>query len=86
MRGLGFGILPLMAINREVEEGVFRMWRLAKPSITRKVYLAYSTERPLLNAPRAIGQLSWEILRQLVKDRAWIAELSDDSQKPDLFR
>lgn len=86
MRGLGFGILPLMAINREVEEGVFRMWRLAKPSITRKVYLAYSTERPLLNAPRAIGQLSWEILRQLVKDRAWIAELSGDSQKPDLFR
>lgn len=86
MRGLGFGILPLMAINREVEEGVFRKWRLHQPSITRKVYLAYSTERPLLNAPRAVGQLAWEILRQLVKDRAWIAELSDESQRPDLFR
>lgn len=85
MRGLGFGILPLMAINREVEEGVFRMWRLREPSITRKVYLAYSTERPLLNASRAIGQLSWEILRELVRERAWIAEASDESHRPELF-
>lgn len=85
MRGLGFGILPLMAINREVDEGVFRMWRLCDPSVARKVYLAYSTERPLLSAPRAIGQLSWEILRGLVRDRAWIAEPSDDNQRPELF-
>lgn len=85
MRGLGFGILPLTAINREVQEGIFRMWRLCRPSITRKVYLAYSAERPLLGATRAIGQLSWEILRELVREHSWIAELSDESQRPKLI-
>lgn len=85
-RGLGYGILPRMAVNREAEMGVFRVWGFEKPEITRKVYLAYSTERPLLNAPRAIGQLSWEILRQLVRDEIWVADLSDERQKPDLFK
>lgn len=85
-RGLGYGILPRMAVEKEEKAGVFRIWRLEKPAITRKVYLAYSTERPLLNAPRAIGQLSWDILRQLVHEGAWTAELSDESQRPDLYR
>jgi LysR family transcriptional regulator, nitrogen assimilation regulatory protein len=85
LRGLGFGILPLMAVHKEAEAGLFRIWRFEAPVLTRKVYLAYSTERPLLTAPRAIGQLSWEILRQLVKDRVWIADLSDEDQRPALY-
>lgn len=84
-RGLGYGILPRMAVGREAEAGTFRVWGIERPSITRKVYLAYSTERPLLNATRAIGQLSWDILRQLVRDEIWIAEPSDESQKPELY-
>jgi LysR family nitrogen assimilation transcriptional regulator len=86
LRGLGYGILPLMAVNREAAAGEFRIWHFAKPALTRKVYLAFSTERPLLTAQRAIGQLSWEILRRLVADGAWTAELSDDSQRPSLYR
>lgn len=85
MRKLGFGILSRMAVTREVEEGTFRLWRIDKPPITRKVYLAYSTQRPLLNAPRAIGQLAWETLRDLVAEGAWTAELSDESNRPELF-
>lgn len=84
-RGLGFGILPRMAIESEARAGAFRIWRFENPAITRKVYLAYSTERPLLTAPRAIGQLSWEILRSLVNDGVWTADLSDEAQSPDLF-
>jgi LysR family nitrogen assimilation transcriptional regulator len=84
-RGLGYGILPRMAVQREEEAGTFRVWRIEEPKITRKVYLAYSTERPLLNAPRAIGQLAWDILRQLVRDAVWTAELSEESQRPNLF-
>lgn len=84
-RGIGFGILPRMAINAEAEAGVFRAWSFQNPPITRKVYLAYSTERPLQTAPRAVGQLSWDILRQLVKDQVWSAELADENQRPDLF-
>lgn len=84
-RGLGYGILPHMAIDREVETGVFRMWRFEEPRITRRLYLTYSTERPLLTAPRAIGQLAWEILRNLVAEGLWIGELSDDEQDPRLY-
>lgn len=84
-RGAGYGILPRMAIDREAEEGRFRIWRFDEPRITRKVYLAYSTERPLTLAQRAVGQLSWEILRDLVRERTWIASLSDDANRPTLF-
>lgn len=84
-RGVGYGILPRMAINNEVERGAFRMWRFIDPMITRKVYLAYSTERPLAAAPRAVAQLAWEILRDLVREKHWTATLSDESHRPDLF-
>src|SRR5215208_5555143 len=84
-RGLGYAILPRMAVHKEAEVGIFRVWRFERPEITRKVYLAYSTERPLLQAPRAIGQLAWEILRQLVRDGVWTAELADESLRPILY-
>ena len=84
-RGIGYGILPRMAINTESQAGLFRAWSFKTPAITRKVYLAYSTERPLQTAPRAVGQLSWEILRQLVRDQVWSADLTDETQRPDLF-
>ncbi|MGE0210662.1 MAG: LysR family transcriptional regulator [Parvibaculaceae bacterium] len=85
MRGLGFGILPRMAVDKEVKAGLFRVWKFEAPEITRRVYLAYSTERPLSNAPRAVGQLSWDILRQLVRDKSWTAELSEERNRPDLY-
>ena len=84
-RELGYGILPRMAVNREAQAGIFSVWGFREPAITRKVYLAYSTDRPLLNAPRAVGQLSWDILRQLVREHSWVAELSDERQRPDLY-
>jgi LysR family nitrogen assimilation transcriptional regulator len=80
-RGLGYGILPRMAIEREVRAGAFRVWRFERPRITRKVLLAYSTERPLLNAPRAIGRLAWDTLRELVRDGAWTATLAPEPQQ-----
>lgn len=83
LRGLGYGILPLTAIQAEAD--AFHVWRFADPPLTRKVYLAYSTERPLLHAPRAIGQLAWEVLRQLVRDNAWAAELTGDDNAPALW-
>lgn len=84
-RGLGFGILPRMAVQQGAEAGTFRVWGFENPRITRKVYLAYSTERPLPNAPRAVGQLAWDILRGLVRDKVWTATLSDDKNRPNLF-
>ncbi len=84
-RGQGFGILPLTAVSDEAGRGEFKAWRFKAPGITRKVYLSYSAERPLYTAPRAIGQLAWEILRELVEGGAWTAELADAANAPKLY-
>lgn len=84
MTDIAFGILPLMAVSRETAAGDLLAWPF-DPPLTRKVYLAYSTERPLLNAQRAIGQLSWEILRGLVQSGAWTATLPETTSHPNLF-
>lgn len=84
-RGLGYGILPRMAVRAQEKAGIFRTWPIEEPSLYRKVYLAYSTERPMTAAARAIGQLSWEILRGLVADESWTATLGDESDPPALY-
>lgn len=84
-RGLGYGILPRMAVRAQEKAGIFRTWPIEQPSLYRKVYLAYSTERPMPAAARAIGQLSWEILRGLVTDESWAATLGEDGDQPALY-
>lgn len=84
-RGLGYGILPRMAVSAEEKAGLFLTWRIEKPALYRKVYLAYSTERPIPMAARAVGQLSWEILRGLVADETWTATLGGDGEPPALY-
>jgi LysR family nitrogen assimilation transcriptional regulator len=84
-RGLGYGILPRMAVSAQAKAGIFATWRIEKPTLHRKVYLAYSTERPMPAAVRAIGQLSWDILRGLVTDETWTATLGEDGHRPDLY-
>jgi LysR family nitrogen assimilation transcriptional regulator len=79
LRGLGYGILPWMSIRKETEAGIFNAWHITDPIVTRTLYLAYSTERPLSNATKAICDLSWDVLRQLVQDRKWMAKLTSDS-------
>jgi LysR family nitrogen assimilation transcriptional regulator len=84
-RGLGYSILPRMAVSAQEKAGIFQTWRIERPSLYRKVYLAYSTERPMPAAARAIGQLSWEILRGLVADETWTATLGRDGEPPALY-
>ena len=83
--GLGVGVLPRNSLdNDDNKSGAFDIWHLKNPTIERDVYLAYSTERPLLKATLAMAQLSWNVLRELVRSGEWIAELSDESDMPPL--
>jgi LysR family nitrogen assimilation transcriptional regulator len=83
--GLGVGVLPRNSLeNNDDKTGAFDIWHLKNPTIERDVYLAYSTERPLLKATLAMAQLSWNVLRELVRSGEWIAELSDESDMPPL--
>ncbi len=75
-RGNGFGLLPLVAIRADVEEGRFRSWRVVKPALRRRVLLAYRADIPLSTAVRAVGLLSWTLLRDMVERGAWPATLS----------
>jgi LysR family nitrogen assimilation transcriptional regulator len=79
-RGLGFGMLPTTAIQQEVREGRFRVWRVTRPAVMRRIYLAYQSNRPLSMASRAIGQLSWNILETLVKAGDWTADWNDQAR------
>jgi LysR family nitrogen assimilation transcriptional regulator len=76
-RGLGFGMLPKIAIQRELAAGQFRAWRVSRPALMRRIYLGYQAGRPLSTAGRAIGQLSWTILEELVTTGAWAADWND---------
>jgi LysR family nitrogen assimilation transcriptional regulator len=84
-RGLGYGILPRMAVHKEAEAGVFRIWQIERPEITRKVYLAYSTERPLPHAPACGRPAGLGYPAPARSRRTWTAELSDESQRPAFY-
>jgi LysR family nitrogen assimilation transcriptional regulator len=83
--GRGYGILPRTAVTREERDGSVKIWPLTAPQLTRRVFLAYSTERPQSAAVRAIGQLAWDSLRGLVDDGVWAATLADESNRPSLY-
>ena len=81
--GLGVGVLPRNAVENETND-ILQIWHLENPTIARNVSLAYSAERPLLNAARANWLLSWDVLRRMVHEGVWIAELSDEADQPAL--
>jgi LysR family nitrogen assimilation transcriptional regulator len=64
VNGVGYAILPLGSVKREVEEGRVTARRFDRPTLSRSLYLAYSAKRPPSNATTAIR----ELLRGLVHD------------------
>jgi LysR family transcriptional regulator, nitrogen assimilation regulatory protein len=72
-RGLAFGMLPTMAIDQEIRDGDFRSWRIARPALMRRIFLGYRTDRPLSVASRAVAQLGWVLLRDMVHTGSWRA-------------
>ena len=84
-QGFGYAILPRMAIAEQERAGIFHSWPIEQPALHRRIYLAYSTERPMPAAARAIGQLSWDTLRGLVLDESWIATLGEEGGPPKLY-
>lgn len=72
-RGTGFGLLPATAIRQEMQSGTFKSWSITQPSLMRRIYLGHLADAPLSIASRAIGQLSWRILKELVQSGGWTA-------------
>ena len=63
-KGIGYAILPLGAVHREVGDGRLTARRFARPTLSRNMYLAYSASHPGSNATTAIR----EVMRQVVQE------------------
>ncbi len=86
LRGMGFGILPETAVRQEIELGLLHSWRIVRPILRRRVYLAHMKERPLSGAARALATMSLELIQELVHSGIWIAVLSPGSDALTLSR
>lgn len=77
-QGLGYSILPKAALRTEVEQGRLRTWPAGDPVLSRDLFLVHPCDRPLPNAVRAIEDLAKIILRKLVAEEVWPADLTDE--------
>jgi LysR family nitrogen assimilation transcriptional regulator len=69
--GIGYSILPLNAIAREVNDGVLNCWKITQPQLLRSIYLSHSIDRPMTNAVAAIESLTRDVLRDLTRTGKW---------------
>lgn len=83
MRGLGFGILPVAVVSRQVAAGQLASWRIVEPAIRRDVVLAHAAARPLSSAARAVAELTWTVMRDLVQSGLWSATLAEEADPSD---
>ncbi|MGQ3675166.1 LysR family transcriptional regulator [Xanthobacter sp. TB0139] len=79
--GLGYSILPVAAVQAEVQEGRLRQWPLGQPVLSRDLHLVRPCDRPLSNAVRAIEELAYITLIRLVQEGAWPATLVNPEEE-----
>ena len=72
-RGLGFGLLPAVALKHELAAGSHVAWSITEPAVVRHIHLAYRAGRPLSRAAASVGDLAWTLLAGMVRDQDWIA-------------
>jgi LysR family transcriptional regulator, nitrogen assimilation regulatory protein len=80
MQGMAFGILPRMTIDDEVRERKFQYWRIARPTLSRRVLLGYRADRPLSYASQLVAKLAWNILIDMVKSKKWVGAVIGNEQ------
>jgi LysR family nitrogen assimilation transcriptional regulator len=78
-KGFGYGILPEMAVASDAREHALDVWHIVDPAIKRKIFIAYRPDPPLSVATAAVVQLSYQVIRRLVRKAVWIASLPEDS-------
>ncbi len=80
--GLGYSILPVAAVQAEVQDGRLRQWPIGEPVLSRYLHLVRPCDRPLSNAVRAIEELAHTTLIRLVRDGSWPATLAHTQDDP----
>jgi LysR family nitrogen assimilation transcriptional regulator len=78
--GVGFAILPSIAITGKINEGKFASWRIGTPPLSRTVHLIRPNERFLGSAVAAVERLCRTTLVDLVHTGRWASSrLADES-------
>jgi LysR family nitrogen assimilation transcriptional regulator len=69
--GIGFAILPSVAIAGKEQDSLFTSWRIGTPPLSRTVHLARSNKRSLGQAVAAVERLCRATLANMVQDGSW---------------
>ena len=80
--GFGKTLLPLAPIYQLVKDGVLRAAPLTDPTPTRKLVLAFPTDRQMTPAARTAARTLVEIASDLVRSGVWVGRLLDDVPLP----
>jgi LysR family nitrogen assimilation transcriptional regulator len=71
IKGVGYAILPMGSVMREVEDGRLSARPFVNPVLSRKMYLAYSAKRPPSQATTAIRELLRGVVQENLSEGAW---------------
>jgi LysR family nitrogen assimilation transcriptional regulator len=70
-KGIGYAILPLGSVKREVEDGRIIARRFDHPTLSRDMYLVYSAKRPASKATNAIHELMRSVVHENLENGDW---------------
>jgi LysR family transcriptional regulator, nitrogen assimilation regulatory protein len=70
--GLGYTILPFVAVHKKVQQGLVQAWHIVEPRATGVLSLAASTQRARTPATRHLVEIVREQVRLMVKTGAWV--------------
>lgn len=73
--GLGYTVLPLSAVGREVDAGRMRYAPLSDPPVIRQLVLGGPGEEQSSRSVRTVVRLVREEIRELVEKGVWLAQL-----------
>lgn len=73
--GLGYTVLPLSSLNREVDAGILRYAPIGNPPVVRQLVLGMPREEQLTRSTRIIVRLVREEIKHLVDSGVWKAQL-----------
>lgn len=69
--GMGYTVLPTMAIKRENDPSPLRSWPIAAPGLTRMLYVATARQRPGAVPTQQIARLVRSQIVDLVPEAEW---------------
>ncbi len=70
-KDLGYTVLGMGAVKREVESGRLTARTISSPSLSRNMYLAYSSKRPSSKASNAVRQIIRGVVQEGIASGQW---------------